>query len=189
MCLALLFSDGDGVGGETGVGVRVDPRDLGPQGGDLAVGAADVRACRVAAGMVGGVTGAVARPVAVGVAQKCRPRTSNRTVPSSRSTRVQQPRRRARTTGGGGLFRPCAIPAMTCSCKVTDGERACWVAMLDGLRWDVRHPREARSQPSAEMEPKLAACTARPRCVNGRHDKHVGAEGVRLEGRVIGFGG
>ncbi|MGW0366863.1 hypothetical protein [Streptomyces sp. NPDC002990] len=68
--LALLFAGGDGVGVEAGIGVRLDPRNLGAQGGDLAVGAADVRARRVAARVVGGAAAAVARPVAVGVAQR-----------------------------------------------------------------------------------------------------------------------
>ncbi|MBP2053799.1 hypothetical protein J2Z21_006801 [Streptomyces griseochromogenes] len=49
---ALLFSGRDGVGVEAGFGGGVDPRDLGPQGGDPAVGVVDVRARRMASGVV-----------------------------------------------------------------------------------------------------------------------------------------
>ncbi|MGW5475475.1 hypothetical protein [Streptomyces sp. NPDC004008] len=61
----LLFAGSDGIG----FGARIDPRDLGSQGGDLAVGTADVRARWVTAGVVGSPPAAVAHPVAVRVAQ------------------------------------------------------------------------------------------------------------------------
>ncbi|NEA46390.1 hypothetical protein [Streptomyces sp. SID10815] len=51
---ALLFAGRDGVGDEARFGRGVDSGGLGPQGGDLAVGAADVRAGRMPAGVVRG---------------------------------------------------------------------------------------------------------------------------------------
>lgn len=67
---ALLLADRDGVGIEADFGGGADPRDLGPQGVDLTVGAADVRARRMAPGVVRSAAAAVTRPVAVRGAQR-----------------------------------------------------------------------------------------------------------------------
>ncbi|MCZ1021438.1 hypothetical protein [Streptomyces noursei] len=67
---ALLLAGRDGEGVETSLGGVVDPYDLRPQSGDLAVGAADVGARRLAAGVVRSAAAAVARPVPVRVAQR-----------------------------------------------------------------------------------------------------------------------